>query len=106
VLPKSLKTLILADNPLKATPQFINDFTQYLRLNQQLTLINLQNCLLGFPCIQQVLPVLQEMPILLSVELSGNTVSKPQILELINQSQPQKQRQLLVRIRDNTTVLD
>ncbi len=27
VLPKSLKTLILANNPLKATPQFTNDFT-------------------------------------------------------------------------------
>lgn len=34
VLPKSLKTLILANNPLKATPQFTNDFTQYLLGNE------------------------------------------------------------------------
>lgn len=55
-MPKSLKSLILADNPVKATQQFTSELSDYLTHNQQLTLLNFKNCLLGFNCISKLLP--------------------------------------------------
>ncbi len=83
ILPLNLNSLILSDNPLSKTSPDRKDFLTSLKEFMQnakytLTLIDLSNMFLGFTIILEL--ITNSLPDkMLSIDLSGNQLSKSQI---------------------------